>query len=462
MPAVSVGLKVSGRLGTESLVTKPVVGGRVLVRPDLPTPKRSLAKESRSTGSYTYYAGFSVAFASGALERMGLRRASVLLDPWVGSGTTTRVAQAAGHETIGTDINPAMLLVARAQQAPELPKSRYRLVGTEILRRARGGQSKEIDKKDPLSTWLAPASARAFRSLDEAIRRSVLGNSSACLDYSVIGRYPHELAVSYVALFRTLRRLLIGFFASNPTWVKAPSKPAARLRPSSDLIFNVFRAELGTVIDRIEPTPLRIAPATSHLILANSTRLPLKDNSVDAVLGSPPYCTRIDYAMATRLELAALSFSDEAFRALRDEAIGTPTVVSPPRTSPSDWGPSCRALLQAISGHRSKASSSYYRKVFSQYFDGLQRSLLEIARVAKPRAPVLVVVQDSFYKDVHVDLQGIVIDMTSLLGWTLHRRDDFLLPRTMAALNPRHRRYRGNSEATESVLQFYSAPGGRA
>jgi hypothetical protein len=34
--------------------------------------------------------------------------------------------------------------------------------------------------------------------------------------------------------------------------------------------------------------------------LGDSRCIPLKDGAIDAVIGSPPYCTQIDYGVATR------------------------------------------------------------------------------------------------------------------------------------------------------------------
>ena len=68
------------------------------------------------------------------------------------------------------------------------------------------------------------------------------------------------------------------------------------------------------------------------LQVASSEKLPLAEASVDIVLASPPYCTRIDYAVATSVELSLLGFvRDAGFRDLRRGLIGTTTV---PKVAP--------------------------------------------------------------------------------------------------------------------------------
>lgn len=72
-----------------------------------------------------------------------------------------------------------------------------------------------------------------------------------------------------------------------------------------------------------------------------SESLPLSSNSVDAIITSPPYCTRIDYAIATVLELAILGFSSENYLTeLRNKMIGTPTIIKEPIEIKKEWEPS--------------------------------------------------------------------------------------------------------------------------
>jgi hypothetical protein len=58
--------------------------------------------------------------------------------------------------------------------------------------------------------------------------------------------------------------------------------------------------------------------------VASSESLPIGDKSVDFILTSPPYCTRIDYAVATMPELALIGYKlNSDFKSLRKQLIGT-------------------------------------------------------------------------------------------------------------------------------------------
>ncbi len=75
-------------------------------------------RSSRSSKDsiYPYYAGFSDEFVVDALEWVAEgKRDPLLLDPWNGAGTTTRVGSQQKKRTIGLDLNPVMVLVANAE-----------------------------------------------------------------------------------------------------------------------------------------------------------------------------------------------------------------------------------------------------------------------------------------------------------------------------------------------------------
>src|SRR5690625_7356069 len=49
------------------------------------------------------------------LDYFSLDFDSIILDPWNGSGTTTEISSGLGYDSVGFDLNPVMLIVARAR-----------------------------------------------------------------------------------------------------------------------------------------------------------------------------------------------------------------------------------------------------------------------------------------------------------------------------------------------------------
>src|SRR3989442_4356824 len=83
----------------------------------LRNPKRYAdADGAQEARLFPYYAGYSAAFAGSLLASLNLPRRSCILDPWNGSGVTTNTARRFGYRAIGRDLNPAMVLISKAEQ----------------------------------------------------------------------------------------------------------------------------------------------------------------------------------------------------------------------------------------------------------------------------------------------------------------------------------------------------------
>jgi hypothetical protein len=79
------------------------------------TPKRGAIEVESRSNWFSYYAGFSSGFVEDILGQLDLGAGATLLDPWLGGGTTAEVALARGLRFKGYDLNPSMLLVAKAR-----------------------------------------------------------------------------------------------------------------------------------------------------------------------------------------------------------------------------------------------------------------------------------------------------------------------------------------------------------
>lgn len=410
-------------------------------------------RESFASGWYKYYPGFSEAFARSILSTAGLGRGSLVLDPWNGSGTTTSTASALELNSVGCDLNPVMVVVAKARTLDPAEYPSLKPLSVDLLCKSKG--SFELSEYDPLLTWLIPSSVVSIRSIEAAIQKLLIDDD----EYAPIRDRGADTisdlaAYFYVALFRTLRTLLRSFYTSNPTWLKRPDSENARLRPSKEKVLRAFKSEIAKMLPK-PPIAIQAQRAERALKVASSERLPLRRRSVDFILASPPYCTRIDYAVATWAELAVLGFGPSAdFAKLRRDLIGSTTVPKLLPALSDTWGDTCLTFLKSLKEHSSKASSTYYYKNHLQYFASMSASVAEISRVLKHAGRCVLVVQDSYYKDLHTDLASIITQMASNNDLVLKDRCDFRLSRTMAGINPGSSGYRSSFGATESVLTF--------
>lgn len=418
------------------------------------SPKRRPNANGDRSKWFPYYAGFSAEFVSDALSLLATRPNPVVLDPWLGAGTTGELSAQFGYSFRGYDVNPAMLIVARARVvAPaELSDVDNKIAG--ILGKARELlKTHAIPKlRDPLEQWFTTNGANVIRALVNAIYLSERETKTGPTWVQLTKVLP-TTAFLYLVLFRTVRKYILAQQGSNPTWIKIPGT-ADRVDLVSDEFYGKFKDEAKLIVPNAEVSCWR---GTSDIVIArgSSTKIALKARSVDAVVSSPPYCTRIDYVKATLPELAVIGYPEgKDIIDLRHQMMGTPTMHRKDIKISKKWGEICRTFLKNVHDHDSKASRTYYTRYFRQYFAATFSSLAEVNRVLRPGGKCVLVVQDSFYKDLHNDLPGVFSEMGINLGWKLEQRVDFGIARTFAGINPSVKSYRQTFGANEAVLVF--------
>ena len=452
-------LVVIDRMRARVLYTFLVIGaGKLLM--SIRSPKLSAAEIRKGHAWYPYYAGYSVGFVEDTLSRLALSAHSTVLDPWNGSGTTTFVARKQAYTAVGFDLNPALVLVAKGRLLDGNVLASLPALTSDIIKKARDHRKKPSHSiPEPLTRWFVDKTAVDFRAIDQAVSELLINSDhyEPLFTLKQLSSISSLAAFYYVALFRTVRSFLGGFRTTNPTWIKSAKSPEDRLEINRRTITARFRESVAHLSNHIAHNGgtesqngdyCRIEPATSEA-------LPIQSDSVDAVLGSPPYCTRIDYPIATLPELSILGCGDKCdLKKLRDTMIGTPTIRSEFSKTSADWGQTCLRFLKNVKSHPSKASDTYYSTYFVQYFASLWNSLSELDRVLRPGAPCALVVQDSYYKEVHNNLPRIVTEMARSHGWELQDRMNFKVVRTKASMHEKSRRYRSDFKATESLLLF--------
>lgn len=424
---------------------------------EMPNPKR-IAHVSGRDSWYPFYAGFSIEFASWILSHSKGSPNQTLLDPWNGSGTTTATAAQRGMHSLGVDLNPAMVIIAKAKLLDPLDVPSIRPLARQVVTVAAKHRSASVFDEEPLLALLAQDGANAIRAIERAVSELLVDvphAPSLGIDKMVNDLSPLA-AFFYVALFRSARRVLQASVGTNPVWTKLRVPARNRPRPTWERIRETFSGEIEAMLasEGIGRPAARVNSPAVLVTLGTSTKLALPESSVSLALSSPPYCTRVDYAVATLPELSILGFRrGSTFDELRRRLLGTTTV--PAACDPIDpsWGDTCTRFLQAVKSHPSKASDGYYIKGHVRYFSDLFKSLQELNRVVISRGKVVLVVQDSHYKEIHNDLPRITVEMAEACGFQHLTSLHFPLKRLLAATNPLVRRYRRvGVTATESVV----------
>lgn len=408
------------------------------------SPKRGSAERTGLANWFPYYAGFSSAFVVDMLKHLGVPRSGVVVDPMNGSGTTTVVGQQEGMASIGTDLNPVMVALARAKdkallaQIENLPEL---VDATEEMARS---SAAEFDLAPDAEEWLATETFQTFKRLEVAADHAEVDTLERDPRLTALLLPDSMAAVSLrdllkASLLVTLRECSHAQASKNPTWIK----PGDRVNVPAETIFSRFRdtsRRLGEDLEREFGSGAHVSQTAVGA--GDARRLPLAAEVADAVITSPPYLTRIDYAVTTAPELVFLGYqSADSLKGLRSEIMGSTCISGGEYEIQESWGSTCRAFLERVENHPSKASGSYYYKTHVQYFRDAEPIVREALRILKPGATAVFVVQDSWYKDVHAPLGDIYVEMGEFLGakGKILRSETVL--QHMGLVNTRARRY---------------------
>ena len=421
---------------------------------DIESPKPHRDGDSRW---YPYYAGYSEGFLDDILKRLNLPQRAKVLDPWNGSGTTTAVARRRGFEVVGFDINPALVIVAKARMLDRTTVPSFPSLAEEIVSNADSLTTTSGDR-DALRQWFSPLTASYIRAIERASYLLLIDQRSYKSLYSLksFHNVSSLAALFYVALFSVVRSFLAPFRCSNPTWIRTANTDGELLTIPSPTIRSSFIEAVKRQVKRIANPVSSTGEQSrnpSHIDIGDSHSLPVKDQSMDAIITSPPYCTRIDYVIATLPELAIIgSPPKKELKLLRDRMIGTPTIAGQPDEPENCGSSTAAAFLKKVRSHASRASSTYYFRHLQRYFGALSASFLELDRTLKDGSAATIVVQDSYYKDIHNHLSKIVSELAGDLGWRLCAQRDFSVRNSLRAI--RATAHTRPAHATESVLIF--------
>jgi len=399
---------------------------------------------------YRYYAGFDPRFVSDVCDVFEVTDQSAVLDPWMGSGTTLGVAATRGAQVTGVDLNPAMVIVAKGRLLATDTIASLEPLGLELASGYRRVTFR--GREDPLRHWFDQESSALVRGLAQQIRNALTASTSWPIDVNTASSLS---SFYFVALFEAVTQAVRAYSSRNPTWIKRAISYDGVVAISRQQLAQDFAASVKRLSVYLRSS--RMISVENHdraeLGTGDSRTLSFADNSFDAVVTSPPYLTRLDYVVGHAPELAVLGFDGSQIRELRDSMIGTPTRKTEDAADIA-LGAVATDLLDRVRNHGSYAAKSYYEPNFRQYFNGMARSLAEIDRLTKPGGSIVLVVQDSRFKEIHVDLAAALVDMGRSRGWEVGPRKDFVNVRSMAQLNKNAHPLARSTKPIESAITF--------
>ncbi len=408
--------------------------------PRHPSPKRGVNERGGLHAWLPYYAGFSEAFVEDVIDRLRLPAGSLVFDPMGGSGTTSCVAQRMRMQALTTDLNPVAVVISRAKDAAlARPRELHNLVSRALQVVERLNPQPESDS--PRSSPPSHLSHQLFRSALSILHASTTTRLSHAPRLKTIAAYMgagrlSPLAIMEASLLLYIRKAFSATRTKNPSWLKCGS----RNRQTNESFAEEWAHVTQSCVRDLVAYFGTFSPISCSLSMVGDARaLRIPSSSVDAIITSPPYLTRIDYTAGTLPELHAMGFDSEprsSLRALRVRMMGTPCIRASHPVPDGRLGGRLLQLLEDIRTHQSYAAESYYWKTIVQYFNDAYAVIREVARVLRKGGHAAVVVQDTWFKDVYINLAEWYLHLAQrvALKGRIDRSEE--VRRSLTAVNP--------------------------
>lgn len=278
-----------------------------------------------------YKEGFSATLVNLLLDEMGAMPGDLVMDPFMGSGTTALVCKMRGINSIGYDVMPICNISLKAKAACteyDLDELKRMLVEIKLLE-----MPVSYQKKTPYIT----ITQDAYPEETERFLQYISDWRDGC-NYSDLAKNLLTLCI-----INSLER--ISFTSKSGQYLswdsrskKVQSVNADRMtkgkkplrdkqvRPEILSAKETILSELAHVIDDIETIQRASGEYndaqidyTFNSVLYEVPKLP--DNILKGVITSPPYCNRYDYTRTYALELVYLGTNEEGIKKMRQDLL---------------------------------------------------------------------------------------------------------------------------------------------
>lgn len=396
-----------------------------------------LAPEDRAFHDwYRFVLSFPPHLVRKYIEEFGLKKNSVVLDPFCGTGTTLIEAKLLGLQAIGMEANSFAHFAASVKVNWAIDPDRFLDKSREVaytaleLLKLQG-----IDDTHPIGK--TPDKLK-LRTLKPETEKLILTNSISpiplhkvlvlldCLkDVQKEPFYEHALLALGSALVYKISNLHFG--------------PEVGVRnPKSDVaVINSWLEEVEKIVADLKSIANK-KTKKSQVHFGDSRAIAnfIPECSIDAVITSPPYPNEKDYTRTTRLESVLLGFvnSKEELRALKKTLVRSNTRGVYKEDDDDQWiinHPEIQKIADEIEKRRialgkNSGFERLYGRVTKLYFGGMARHLADLRSLLRPGAQLAYVVGDqASYLRVKIRTGELLAEIATELGYEVVKIDLF-------------------------------------
>jgi DNA modification methylase len=384
---------------------------------------------------YNFVLGYTPEFPEYMLRREGITSNDLVIDPFMGSGTTLVVCKQKGIPSNGIDANDFMVDAARTKLMWDVDLRDLRVCRDELLH--------EIESAFQRYHWNGQLSAQP--SLFTYMQA---GNR----DYQeILLRRPKMLLEKYLSDKPFARATLIAdaieqqlgdhpLRAIFDLALTAVVVPISNIRygpgfgvakPKDDVdVLNIYASKLNRMIADLEGVENWQRETHSGVQLGDTRRLSdyFPPDSAALMITSPPYPGDHEYTKHTRLELLFRGYAGDhrEFQKIKRRMIRASTTnifVEDADREPICDMESIKSLTDLIQSRLDEdgATSGFeklYTKLVWEYFGGMYKALAECLKVLRPGGKIALLVSDSHaFKMVHIQTADILAEIGTRVGY---------------------------------------------
>lgn len=387
---------------------------------------------------YNFVLGYSPEFPRFMLEREGVTPADLVVDPFMGSGTTLVCCKLLGIPSKGIDANDFMVDAARTKLCWHADITRLKRLRNEIL-----GQ---IEYEYSKYTWASemPKQRTLFDALeDDEEKVSYLTYVQERRPAMLVEKYLSDKPFARASIINDIIQRALGDDPLKPYFDLALDSiivPISNIRygpgfgvvaPRDDVdVLSLFSSKLQKMIQDLESVDDQQRAVPSDVMLGDARFLSefLAPDSTALMITSPPYPGDHEYTKHTRLELIFRGYARniDEFRTIKRRMLRASTTNL--YNDDNDREPI--ADLQSIRDVTSLiherlehdgATSGFeklYTKLVWEYFGGMYKVLMEVWRTLRPGGKIALLVSDSHaFKMVHIQTAKILQEIGERAGF---------------------------------------------
>jgi DNA modification methylase len=374
---------------------------------------------------YDYLEDFPYQLIEEKIKEYKLKKGSLIVEPFAGSGTTLISANLFNCNSIGFDTNPLMAYISEVKTTWNVDLKEFKNIIYDIAERFVNKISNydtlninksflEYMPKKELNQWLSPSlqiEVIVLKNLINNIKNKRIRNllllamSKSCFD------------ASYVSL--------------------CPGTTFYPFREKEEF-WNVFTKKIIQIYNDLKLIKQYKNYGTSKLIndtCLNASKY-IENNSIDFIITSPPYPNDLEYTRQTRLELYLLDFvksMDDVQQIKRKMVKGSTKLIF--KESDSEKYISKYDSIKTISDliyeqTKNKNWGFDYPRMVREYFGDMYLCMKEFYSLLKSGASFLLVVGDQTIKGVYIPVCDILLEMANDIGYINCHKELFRIRRS--------------------------------